>query len=276
MQEFKQKDYGGNCLTMGVDRRQNMNVVFLSTPTSHSVLNGMDRDGWFSLGFLNSISASDNRDVKFEDSLVKEIFDEVKLCHRESGNDASLPGKRLLSLSAELNNNIKNGVKSHKPKAFRHRGKVCVTESNGYRRVVVWEEVGSGDQVEDPRKAGLSYSTRLAETDLLVLMADTTGSANSSRLLDFVRDYWSGFFPLLLVSLNAGKTDGVEAASVKFVHKENARLCSIFSKVELLELGPADTAELVGKVFSTAVGLLTRLGAGPGSFINQNNFRNIL
>ena len=143
MQEFKQKDYGGNCLTMGVDRRQNMNVVFLSTPTSHSVLNGMDRDGWFSLGFLNSISASDNRDVKLEDSLVKEIFDEVKLCHRESGNDASLPGKRLLSLSAELNNNIKNGVKSHKPKAFRHRGKVCVTESNGNRLFMGFWGLGS-------------------------------------------------------------------------------------------------------------------------------------
>ena len=58
--------------------------------------------------------------------------------------------------------------------------------------------------------------------------------------------------------------------------QENARLCSIFSKVELLELEPADTTELVGRVFSTAVGLLTRLGAGPGSFINQNNFRNNL
>jgi len=274
--ELKPKDYGGNFLAMDVDRRQNMNVVFLSTSTSHSVLNEMDRSGWFSQGFRNSTPGSDNGDVKHEDSLVKEIFDEVKLCHRETGNDASLPGKRLLSLSAELNNNIINGVKSHKPKAIRHRGKVCVTETNGYTRVVVWEEVGSGNQVQDPRRAGLSYSARLAETDLLVLVADSTGSANSSRLLEFVRDYWSGFFPLLLVSLNAGKTDGVEAASVKFVHKENARLCSIFSKVELLELGPADTTELVGRVFSTAVGLLTRLGAGPGSFINQNNFRNNL
>ena len=93
----------------------------------------------------------------------------------------------------------------------------------GYTRVVVWEEVGSGNQVQDPRRAGLSYSARLAETDLLVLVADSTGSANSSRLLEFVRDYWSGFFPLLLVSLNAGKTDGVEAASVKFVHKVRSK-----------------------------------------------------